>query len=106
MTISRVRLDPGGTDQYGDPTAGTETATAIPDAFVAPRMSNDIEGRAHTGVIVGLTLYAPYSFDIAADDLVDVDGVRYRIDGEVGKWRSPFTGWEAGQTVDLVRAES
>lgn len=105
MTISRIRAMPSGVDPYGDPIPGTEQATEIVGAFVAPRMSNDINDAGRTGVIVGLTLFVPFATDIVHTDHFDVDGIRYRVDGEPGNWRNPFTDWKAGATVALVRAE-
>lgn len=109
MTISRVRQSPGGTDIYGDPVPSTETVTEIGRVgwlpFVVPRSSSDINAAGRAGVIIGLTLYLPYGFDIRHDDLVDVDGTRYRIDGEPGHWKHPSTEWEACAEVSLVRAE-
>lgn len=109
MTISRVRITSGGTDRYGDPIPGTETVTEIEQVgwlpYVAPRSSNDIDAPGRAGVIVGLTLYLPYGYDLHHNDLIDVDGTRYRIDGEPGHWKHPGTQWEACAEVALVRAE-
>lgn len=105
MTIKRVRHSPGGVDQYGDPVAGTTTLTTITGAFVAPRTTEDIDDRGRTGVIVGLTLFAPYDTDLTYADQIDVDGVVYDIEGEPGRWRNPFTDWKAGIQVALSRAQ-
>lgn len=105
MAIVRVRATPGGVDAYGDPIPGTEDRTDIPDAFTAPRESSELTDRGRVGVIVGLTLFAPYSFDLTYDDRVEVDGVLYEIEGEPGRWRNPFTGWTPGLTVALSRVE-
>jgi hypothetical protein len=105
-TITRVRSIPGGVDQYGDPIPGSEDSLVILGAFVAPRTSEDADGRARPGVIVGLTLFAPYDADIDFGDEFDISGLRWRIDGVPGQWRQPWTGWEAGMSVALVRAEA
>lgn len=105
MAIVRVRNTPGGVDQYGDPIPGTVTRTAIPDAFTAPRESDEIQNRGRAGVIVGLTLFAPYGTDLVYTDQVEVDGVLYDIEGEPGRWRHPQTHWEAGTQVALTRAQ-
>lgn len=103
--IKRIRQSPGGTDQYGDPIPGTTTVTAMPEAFVAPRTTEDVDDRGRTGVIVGLTLFAPYSTDLTYTDQIEVDGVLYDIEGEPGRWKNPFTGWEAGIQAALTRAQ-
>jgi hypothetical protein len=103
-TIVRVRRSPGGRDKYGDPIAGTETRTTMDDWAVAPRQSSDIEGRGRQGVIVGLTLYAPFDADLLRSDLIEVNGDLFEIDGETGPWKSPLTEWEAGMEAALTRA--
>jgi hypothetical protein len=105
MAIVRVRTTPGGVDAYGDPVAGTEDRTTLDGAFTAPRTSDELTDRGRAGVIVGLTLFAPYATDLVYTDQVEVDGVLYDIEGEPGKWRNPFTGWEAGLQAALSRVE-
>jgi SPP1 family predicted phage head-tail adaptor len=105
MSIVRIRSSPGGVDQYGDPIPSTETRKVIAGAFVGPRESNDLSDAGRVGVIVGLSLFAPYDADIVKTDEIEVDGVRFTIDGEVGRWRHPLTGWEAGLTAALERVE-
>lgn len=104
MTIVRVRATPGGTDQYGDPLPSTEDREPLPGAFTAPRESSDIEDRGREGVIVGLTLYAPHGSDVLHTDQIEVDGVLYDVDGEVGSWEHPMSGWKPGITAALSRA--
>lgn len=104
MAIVRVRGNPGGVDKYGDPVAGTEDRTTLTGAFTAPRESSEITNRGRAGVIVGLTLFAPYDTDLAFTDQIEVDGTLYDIEGEPGRWRNPFSGREAGLQVALVRS--
>jgi hypothetical protein len=101
--IVRVRSTPGGVDEYGDPVAGTTTETTLAGAYVAPRESDEITNRGRAGVIVGLTLFAPYDTDLRHNDRIKVDGVLYDIEGEPGRWRNPFTDWEAGIQAALRR---
>lgn len=102
MAIVRVR--PQGEDQYGDPIEGESARTTIEGAYVAPRESSEPSERGRVGVIVGLTLFAPYDTDLLHTDQIEVDGTLYEIEGEPGQWRNPFTDWEAGLTVALRRA--
>lgn len=103
--IVRVRRTPGGVDRLGNLITSTTSRTAFPDrSFVAPRESPEITDRGRFGVIVGLTLYFPLGFDLTYEDAVEVDGVLFEVDGEVGRWMSPFTGWAAGSTAALTRA--
>lgn len=102
--IVRVRGNPGGVDEYGDPVTGTEDRTPMPQAFVAPRETTEIVNRGRAGVIVGLTLFDPGNTDLTYTDRIEVDGTLYDIEGEPGKWRNPFTDWEAGTQAALVRS--
>lgn len=106
--IVRVRSSPGGVDEYGDPVAGSEDRITLTDAYVAPRndpgQGSEIQLRGRAGVIVGLMLFAPYDTDLVYTDRIEVDGVLYEIEGEPGRWRNPFSGWEAGMQAALRRA--
>lgn len=101
MTIIRVRK--GGFDEYADRMAGV-SRESLDDAFTAPRVSNDISDRGRAGVIVGLSLFAPYGTDLVHTDQIEVDGVLYEVDGDPGQWHNPFTGTDAGCEVALKRA--
>lgn len=104
-SIVRVRPSPGGYDDDGNPIPSTENRDTMDDWAVAPRMSSDIDGRGRAGVIVGLTLLTPFGVDLVRTDLVEVDGELFKIEGDVGAWRSPLSGWEAGTETALIRAE-
>ena len=99
-----VRIRPPGVDEYGDPVDDDADRLTIEGASVAPRSTSDITERGRFGVIVGLSLFAPYGTDIVHGDQVEVDGVLYEVDGDAGPWKSPFTQWEAGIEVALRRA--
>lgn len=102
--VYRIRKDPGGIDAYGDPVTSTSTRVLLDGAGVAPRESSDITEQGRHGVIVGLNLYLPYGVDLDRDDQLEVDGVLYEIEGDVGSWKSPLTSWEAGAEVALRRS--
>lgn len=105
MAIYRLRRTPGGVDEYGDPIESTVSRMLLEGSFTAPRVSDDITNRGRAGVIVGLTLFAPYNSDLVHTDQIEVDGQVYEIEGEPGRWRNPMTGWEAGTQAALVRAQ-
>lgn len=102
--ITVIRATPGGHDAYGDPNESTERSHRLSGCAVAPRTSSDPADRGRHGAIVGLTLYCPPSSDIVATDQVEIDGVRYDIEGDVGVWSSPFGGDVGGVEVALKRA--
>lgn len=111
-TVVRVRRAPGGFDDYGDPVSSSETRVTMEGCIVAPRSSvavgtsasTEASSRGRQGVIVGLTMFAPYGTDIVHTDQIEVDGELFEVEGEVGAWKSPFSEWEAGLEVALRRA--
>lgn len=103
--ITRIRRTPGGVDQYGDPVPSNTIETELRGAFVAPRMSDEIQTRSRAGVAVGLTLFAPAGTDLRFTDQVRVDGEVFEVDGEVARWEHPGSGWAPGITAALKRAQ-
>lgn len=55
------------------------------------------------------TIYCPFDADVLAKDLVTVpagqpiDSGDYEVDGQPQRYRNPFTGWEAGTALRVVR---
>ena len=103
--ITVVRPIPDATDSYGAPVISATEEFGCPGAFVAPRMSEDLHDTGRAGVVVGLTLFVPFGFDVLHGDRVSVDGVLYEVEGDPADWRNPFTGWEAGTTIPLRRVD-
>lgn len=103
-TVTVTRRTAGGTDAYGNPTFTTTTHT-IDNCGVAPRQEGDATDHGRQGVIVGVTLYAPFGADIQADDTVTIDGEVFRIEGDPGSWQSPYTGVGRVVQVALTRTE-
>lgn len=101
--IVRVRTTPGGLDPHGAPVESTVDRRKLRGAFTAPRTSSDVPGRE--GIVVGKTLFAPPGADIDARDVIEVDGVPYEIDGEIGDWRNPHGSGADGITVALKRGQ-
>lgn len=101
--VIRVRRT-SGRDEYGDPT-GDETRQQLPDAWVAPVGSDDVTGRGREGVEVVARLFGPFDLDVMERDLIEAGGVTYRTVGAPARWEHPMTGWKAGCTIDLERAE-
>lgn len=102
-----VTVLPGsvGTDADGEPVPDTRTGGDIERCAIAFRYSTEPTARGRNGVIVGLTVFAPFGSDITSTDSLMIRGNRYVVDGEPAEWRSPFTGWEPGIEVAARRAE-
>jgi hypothetical protein len=103
VTVTRVRY--GAVDAYGDPSDADPDRAVIAGAFTAPRTSGDVNDRGRLGVVVGLDLFTPHGSDVTATDGIDVDGVVYRIVGDVTPWVDPLTGRGVGQTCALERGQ-
>lgn len=96
-------------DRYGEVTY-TWVSRTIDGCAVAPRSSSrgaggELSDGGRQGVIVGLTVYAPPDSAIDAHARVEIDGELFEVDGEVGRWRSPLTGWAPGDEINLKRVE-
>lgn len=105
-----VEVERGTRDDYGDITY--DVALTIEGCAWAPRYSNEDNENRNT-VIVGLTLYGPYGADLSADDRIVLPALpelpakrslrTYRVIGDRGDWRSPFTAWKPGFEAALER---
>lgn len=93
-------------DRYGNSRPGTYTDHhTIAGCGIAPRTSDDLTDRGRLGVVVGLTMFAPYDADLLSSDRVVVGGETYETVGDPGQWRSPLTGWQPGLEIALRRVE-
>jgi len=105
-TVTRIRATPGGYDPFGDPLPGTTDELEISGCAISPRAqvyTSELTGPGRRAVIDGVLLYAPYGSDILPSDDIVVRGVTYRVDGEPGSWRSPYTGARRGIEITLER---
>lgn len=91
--------------RYGNETRdwANATRTDSPGWGFAPRASDESTTSDSPAVIVGLTGYGPPGVDVLPTDRLEVRGQVYEVEGEVGVWRSPFTGWQPGVEVALRR---
>lgn len=92
-------------DRYGNATV-TEERADVAGCAVAPRTAQpEVFSQGRSAVIVGLAVYMPPGQLVDADDLFEVAGLTYEVDGQPGVWTSPYTGRPAGIEVALRRAE-
>jgi hypothetical protein len=105
-SVVRLRRSPGGKDRFGDPIPSTVERTVIDGVLLAPR--NDVDtgepsAIGRSGIVAGLTLLRPGApIDLRHDDQIEVDGVAFDVEGEVGDWRGVGPG---GTQAALRRAE-
>ncbi len=99
-----VTVERGGTDpRTGDPLPNPVTHV-IEQCAVYPRTSGETSSLG-TEVVVGLVLLMPYGADIESGDVVRLpdDDAPWQVEGEPGHWRSPFSDWQPGSQVALIR---
>lgn len=70
---------------------------------VAPRFATESTDPRVAPVVVGKTIYGP-PVDLDADDVLMIDGETWQVDGLPAEWTNPFTGWQPGIEVQVVRA--
>ena len=93
---------PAGFDEYGDPKPGSSTQLDTIGCVVAPRTRTEVLERGRNGTIDGLTLYGPFGLQIAAGDMVEIDGELWEVEGIPGRWSTPG-GVGTGVEVPLRR---
>lgn len=104
-TVTRIRRQKTGEDRDNEPIY-SDTETAVSGAGVAWGPSEEPLLIAGNPVTVDATLYFwESSPDIKREDRIRVRGKVYEVAGDPADWRNPFTGWNAGLVVNLVRGE-
>jgi hypothetical protein len=92
-------------DDLGDSDAAAPSSSLWGPCAIAPRTSAERVDSRSPAVITGLTVYGPLVAIKATDRLV-INGDTYEVEGVPGDWSSPFTGWQPGIEVAVVRASS
>ncbi|MFV0315449.1 MAG: hypothetical protein ACK5O2_00610 [Microthrixaceae bacterium] len=91
-------------DAYGDVT--TSAPWMIAGCAVAPTAAASVTDEpGRLGDTSRWTLFAPIGSDLEANDVVTVADEDWRVEGNPGEWRSPFTGWEPGMVAELARGD-
>lgn len=91
-TVTRIRRAVTGTDAYGNDIT-SETSTPILECSWDPRSSLGEDTDARQQVISGLMLFcADPAVDILPTDAIEVEGIRYEVDGEVGRYTGSRMG--------------
>jgi len=103
-TVTRLRAT-AVTDPYsGEATAlSWDNPDELPISGCAfdPGTSTEPVTDARNQVITQPVLYAPFGSDITAADRLVVRGRTWKVQGDPGEYRNPFTGWEAGMVIKL-----
>lgn len=118
--ITVLRDTPGGVDEWGDSVVASTSRTDIADCAIAPRYSTEPTAVGRNGVIIGLTIFAPYGSDILFTDCIEINGggtvtetglpvtpstaTIYTIEGDPSDWANPFTGATPGMEISVKKA--
>jgi hypothetical protein len=103
--VSILRAGAPTYDRYGNEIPGLDVTIVVPGCAVAPRLSGDVTDGGRQGVIVGTTIYFPPGTDVRATDRLVVRGEEHAIEGDPGRWVSPWTTVEHGVEVATQRVE-
>lgn len=98
-TVARVAPD-GGRDDYGNATDGRPQTTATRCEL---QQTTRGEGDQGEPVATGWRLFLPAGTLVDAGDTVEVDGIRYEVDGDPWRARSPVTGTETHVEATVTR---
>lgn len=96
---------PGPEDIYGnsDPVFGEDVER--PNCAVAPRVEVEEIGNNRSMVVSGFEVYDTFDTPAGPHDELTVRGIRCKVDGEIARWRSPYTGREAGSVITVKRVD-
>lgn len=75
----------------------------IPQVAAWPTIESETLEPGRDRVTGQWTLAMPFNIDIKSGDRVIFHGETWNVEGEPIVWRSPFTGWAPGQSVQIVR---
>lgn len=93
-------------DEYGDQSPATEPLVDVIDGCaVEPVSSTTITEAGRTITLNSLNVYAPYCADLRSGDRIQRDNRWWRATGNARRWRSPFTGLEAGSVTTFEMVE-
>ena len=97
-------VEDGGRDDYNNPVPGWGEDIPRDHCAVSPRVEEEDRDRQNrTMIIEGYDVYDTYDSPVGPYDEVTVRGVRYAVDGEVARWRNPFTAGPDGCMFKLKR---
>lgn len=77
---------------------------AVKGCVIVPRTAGDERNDRQNTTIIGVAVYAPPGTDVESTDEVTARGVRWRVDGEPGDYRSAG-GQRKAVAVNLRRVE-
>lgn len=87
-TVNRYRRTVTGTDPYGNEITTLTGPVPITGCSWDPRSSEEETNAGRQAVVSGLMWYCTDpNVDVVSSDILEVDGIRYEVDGEVGRYK-------------------
>jgi hypothetical protein len=101
QTVTLISRTVSGQDGYGNDVYA-ETSTDVSPCIVQP--AGSVETIQWTDeVSTDLTVFLPFGTDIEAIDAVEINGIRYEVQGEPSNWTSPFTGRNSPEQIRVSK---
>lgn len=99
-------VEDAGRDDYGNPVSGFGDDIPRPRCAVAPRVEEEnVGGHNRTLIIRGFDIYDTFDAPVGPHDELTVRGTRCVVDGEIARWRNPFTSGPSGSLIRVKRVE-
>lgn len=99
VTVTLIRSQVTGRDQYGNDIRGTTGTEVGGAAFVPGSTSEDTDGTDQ--VAADAECYLPAGTQVSPEDQITYQGVTYQVTGAPQSWTSPFTAMAGPVRVNL-----
>lgn len=104
-TVILHPLVEGEEDAHGNPTEGWGPDVPREHCAVEPRVQEVDAELGRSKVIHGYIVYDAFDSPVTEKDEMTVRGHRCVVDGEIARWRNPFTGEAKGCVITLKRVD-
>jgi hypothetical protein len=90
-TVVVVRMGGATVDEWGDTVGGVEERFPIVGCAFAPLKQGENASPDGAALLDGFTVYMPYGADVTANDLLEIRGRLFHVDGVPGVWVNPYS---------------
>lgn len=104
-TVILHPFESDGFDGHGNPIEGFGPDVEREKCAVEPRVHEVENELGRSPVIHGFNVYDTFDSPVTDKDEITVRGIRCKVDGEIARWRNPFTGQVKGSVITLKRVD-
>lgn len=104
-TVILHPLVEGAEDAHGNAVEGWGPDQARQFVAVEPRVQEVDTELGRSKVVYGFIVYDTFDSPVTDRDEMTVRGRRCSVDGEIARWRNPFTGEKKGSVITLKRVD-